>query len=95
MTIPEEFRYFVGCFISHSEEWVDTEQEWIEFAASFSNPPQQLIIKRFIDETLNYLGAAAAPASGPSRDYANEFWKKISAALPLDPGKKINVHHDR
>ena len=98
MKIPREFANFVGCFIAHSAEWVENEEEWIAFALHFSPPDRQLAIKRFIEDLLasgmdgrqlNGVWNSCGPSYGPDDGYARAFLTKIKDAIPVDPKRKF------
>ena len=102
MNIPDEFRYFVGCFITRSDEWVSTEEEWIAFAIRFSEIEKQIVIRNFVDELLasgadgaelTRIWASCGTSYSMSKDYIREFLTKIRNAIPVSGDRKIELQH--
>ena len=102
MIIPDEFCYFVGCFIQHSDEWVKSEDDWIAFARRLSDVEKQLVIKKFIgellagdatDQELTHIWNSSGASYGQSEDYAREFLTKIRNAIPVGRDRKIELNY--
>ena len=101
-TIPPEFRYFAGCFIRRSDEWFTEAEEWIAFAVHFSNPPQQAVIKTFIErlfaEGLDDAALARVWRScGPGYLFAPEavraFLTLVKNTIPVSPDRKFTPRY--
>ena len=103
-TVPPEVRYFAGCFIAGSDEWFTEADEWIAFAVHFSKPPQQAVIKKFIErlfaDGLDDAALARAWLScGPGYLFAPEsvraFLTRVKDAIPVSPDRKFTPRYPR
>ena len=102
MNVPQEFRYFAGCFIADSHEWFSTEGEWIAFAIHFSKLEQQMVIKGFIerlfangldDEALVGVWSSCAPSYFFGREAVRAFLTQVRDAIPVSANRKFAPQH--